>query len=60
MFHVLVLQMAMSFGGGASEMHTTPWGTPRWACGWSHGGSLGAAIVVRFPDDGGADRWWQP
>ena len=28
MFHVLVLQMAMSFGGGASEMHTTPWGTP--------------------------------
>ena len=25
MFHVVVLQMAMSFGGGASEMHTTPW-----------------------------------
>ena len=33
MFYVLVLQMAMSFGGGASEMHTTPWALGRASLG---------------------------
>ena len=59
MFHVLVLQMAMSFGGGASEMHTTPWGTPRWACimvAPAYASDTSGLDFQQFVDDVGRNR----